>query len=83
MFIIEKNDIIRIENTFIEGEGYFGIVCEVNDKIKNLINKVNSFVTNDENGSQLLLGFRSNKYEDMANWILMLNYFISDENKSN
>ena len=83
MFIIEKNDIIRIENTFIEGEGYFGIVREVNDKIKNLINKVNSFVTNDENGSQLLLGFRSNKYEDMANWILMLNYFISDENKSN
>ena len=83
IFIIEKNDIIRIENTFIEGEGYFGIVCEVNDKIKNLINKVNSFVTNDENGSQLLLGFRSNKYEDMANWILMLNYFISDENKSN
>ena len=65
------------------GDNHFGIVCEVNDKIKNLINKVNSFVTNDENGSQLLLGFRSNKYEDMANWILMLNYFISDENKSN
>ena len=72
MLIIEKEDIIRIENTFLEGEGYFGIVCEVNDKTKHLIDKVNSFVTNDDNGSQLLLGFRSNKYEDMANWILML-----------
>ena len=80
MLIIEKEDIIRIENTFLEGEGYFGIVCEVNDKTRNLIDKVNSFVTNDENGSQLLLGFRSNKYEDMANWILMLNYFISEQN---
>ena len=74
MLMIEKDDIIRIENTFLEGEGYFGIVCEVNDKTKHLIDKVNSFVTNDDNGSQLLLGFRSNKYEDMA---------ISDENKSN
>ena len=72
MLIIEKDDIIRIENTFLDGEGYFGIVCEVNDRTKNLINKVKSFVTNDENGSQLLLGFRSNKYEDMTNWILML-----------
>ena len=80
MLIIEKEDIIRIENTFLEGEGYFGIVCEVNDKTKHLIDKVNSFVTNDDNGSQLLLGFRSNKYEDMANWILMLNYFISENN---
>ena len=80
MLKIEKEDIIRIENTFLEGEGYFGIVCEVNDKTRNLIDKVNSFVTNDENGSQLLLGFRSNKYEDMANWILMLNYFISENN---
>ena len=80
MLIIEKEDIIRIENTFLEGEGYFGIVCEVNDKTKHLIDKVNSFVTNDDNGSQLLLGFRSNKYEDMANWILMLNYFISEQN---
>ena len=77
MLIIEKDDIIRIENTFLDGEGYFGIVCEVNDRTKNLINKVNSFVTKDENGSQLLLGFRSNKYEDMKNWILMLNYFVS------
>ena len=80
MLIIEKEDIIRIENTFLEGEGYFGIVCEVNDKTKHLIDKVNSFVTNDDNGSQLLLGFRSNKYEDMANWIVMLNYFISENN---
>ena len=77
MLIIEKDDIIRIENTFLDGEGYFGIVCEVNDRTKNLINKVNSFVTNDENSSQLLLGFRSNKYEEMTNWILMLNYFVS------
>ena len=80
MLMIEKDDIIRIENTFLEGEGYFGIVCEVNDKTKHLIDKVNYFVTNDDKGSQLLLGFRSNKYEDMANWILMLNYFISEKN---
>jgi len=82
MFVIENTDIIRTESTFLDGDGYFGIVCEVNDRTKNLIYRVNSFVTKDENNSQLLLGFRSNNYEEMTKWLILLNYFISEKNNN-
>ena len=82
MFVIENTDIIRTESTFLDGDGYFGIVCEVNDRTKNLIYRVNSFVTKDENNSQLLLGFRSNNYEEMTKWLILLNFFISEKNNN-
>ena len=82
MFMVENNDIIRIENTFLEGDGYFGIVCDVNDRTKNLIYKVSSFVTKDENNSQLLLGFRTNNLDEMAKWLILLNYFISQKDNN-
>ena len=74
-----------IRSYFIIGIYFFkdcivGIVCEVNDRTKNLIYRVNSFVTKDENNSQLLLGFRSNNYEEMTKWLILLNYFISEKN---
>ena len=82
MFVIENNDIIRTENTFLDGEGYFGIICDVNERTRNLIYRVNSFVTKEENNSQLLLGFRSNNYEEMTKWLILLNYFISERNNN-
>ena len=82
MFMVENNDIIRIENTFLEGDGYFGIVCDVNDRTKNLIYKVSSFVTKDENNSQLLLGFRPNNLDEMTKWLILLNYFISQKDNN-
>lgn len=82
MFVIENSDIIRTENTFLDGEGYFGIVCDVNERTKNLVYRVNSFVTKEENNSQLLLGFRSNKYEEMTKWLILLNYFISEKSNN-
>ena len=82
MFMVENNDIIRIENTFLEGDGYFGIVCDVNDRTKNLIYKVSSFVTKDENNSQLLLGFRTNNLDEMTKWLILLNYFISQKDNN-
>ena len=80
MFMVENSDIIRIENTFLDGDGYFGIVCDVNDRTKNSIYRVSSFVTKDENNSQLLLGFRTNNLEEMTKWLILLNYFISQKN---
>ena len=82
MFMVENSDIIRIENTFLEGDGYFGIVCDVNDRTKNLIYKVSSFVTKDENNSQLLLGFRTNNLDEMTKWLILLNYFISQKDNN-
>ena len=80
MFMVENSDIIRIENTFLDGDGYFGIVCDVNDRTKNSIYRVSSFVTKDENNYQLLLGFRTNNLEEMTKWLILLNYFISQKN---
>ena len=82
MFVIENSDIIRTENTYLDGDGYFGIVCEVNERTKNLIYRVNSFVTKDDNNSQLLLGFRCNNYEEMTKWLILLNHFISEKNNN-
>ena len=46
MLLINNKYIIRIENTTLDGGSfYFGIICEVNDETRGLINKVNSFVT--------------------------------------
>ena len=81
MLLINNNFIIRIENTILDGGSYyFGIICEVNDETRNLINKVNSFVTNEANTCELLLGFRTKEYENMMKWVVVLRYFISNQN---
>ena len=81
MLLINNNFIIRIENTILDGGSYyFGIICEVNDETRNLINKVNSFVTNEANICELLLGFRTKEYENMMKWVIVLRYFISNQN---
>ena len=80
MLLINNNFIIRIENTILDGGSYyFGIICEVNDETRSLINKVNSFVTNEANTCELLLGFRTNEYENMMKWVVILRYFISKQ----
>ena len=81
MLLINNNNIIRIENTTLDGGSYyFGIICEVNDETRSLINKVNSFVTEEANGCELLLGFRTKEYENMMKWVVVLRYFISNKN---
>ena len=80
MLLINNNNIIRIENTTLDGGSYyFGIICEVNDETRTLINKVNSFVTEEANGCELLLGFRTKEYENMMKWVVVLRYFISNK----
>ena len=80
MLLIKNNYIIRIENTTLDGGSfYFGIICEVNDETRSLINKVNSFVTNEANTCELLLGFRTKEYDIMMKWVVVLRYFISNQ----
>ena len=81
MLVINNNLIIRIENTTLDGDNYyFGIICVVNDETKDIINKVNSFVTKEGNTCELLLGFRTKQYENMMKWVIILKYFISNKN---
>ena len=80
MLLINNNFIIRIESTILDGGSYyFGIICEINDETRNIINKVNSFVTNEGNICELLLGFRTKKYENMMKWVIILRYFTSNQ----
>jgi len=82
MLLIKNNNIIRIENTILDGGSYyFGIICEINDETRNLINKVNSFVTEEANTCELLLGFRTNEYENMMKWVIVLRHFITNKNE--
>ena len=82
MLMINNNFIIRIENTTLDGGSYyFGIICEVNDETRSLINKVNSFVTEEANNCELLLGFRTKEYENMMKWVVVLRYFTTNQNE--
>ena len=84
MLLLNNNYILRIENTcFTDNSYYFGIICEVNDETKKYIEKVNSFVTMEDNVTELLLGFRTKEYEDMIKWVVVLTYFTSGQNKGN
>ena len=80
MLLINNKYIIRIENTTLDGGSfYFGIICEVNDETRGLINKVNSFVTEEANSCELLLGFRTKEYENMMKWVVVLRHFINQD----
>ncbi len=82
MFKINNKFIIRIENTTLDGGSYyFGIICEVNDETRSLINKVNSFVTQEANTCELLLGFRAKEYSTMMKWVVVLKHFIYNQNE--
>ena len=45
-----------------------------------MINKVNSFVTNEDNSYELLLGFRTKEFKDMVKWVIILTYFTTKTN---
>jgi len=78
---IQNKYILRIENTSLNnGNYYFGIICEINEDTKDLISKANSFVTNEGNTNELLLGFRTKDYKSMMKWVTILKYFISKQN---
>ena len=84
MISININNIIRIENTsFRDNTYYFGIIIEVNAETKNLIHKVNSFITYEEDVTELLLGFRTKEIEDMIKWVVVLTYFSSQKKEKN
>ena len=79
--MINNNNIKRIENTsFRDNTYYFGIILEINDENKYLVDKVNSFVTNEDNTYELLLGFRTKEFKEMLKWVVILTYFTTQAN---
>ena len=88
LLLIYNNNIKRIENTsFRDNTYYFGIILEINDENKYLVDKVNSFVTNEDNSYELLLGFRTKEFKEMLKWVVILTYFTTqnkdEENQDN
>ena len=88
LLLIYNNNIKRIENTsFRDNTYYFGIILEINDENKYLVDKVNSFVTNEDNTYELLLGFRTKEFKEMLKWVVILTYFTTqnkdEENQDN
>ena len=82
MLLLNNTNIKRIENTcFRDNTYYFGIILEVNKETKNLVDKVNSFVTPEGNSLELLLGFRTKEFEDMIKWVVILTYFTDEQNQ--
>jgi len=81
LLLINNNNIKRIENTsFKDNTYYFAIILEINDDTKYLVDKVNSFVTNEDNSYELLLGFRTKEFKDMLKWVVILTYFTTKIN---
>ena len=55
---------------------YFGLICIINDETRQYINKINTFVNNNENNKEeFLIGFRSKNKQLILKWIIILNYF--------
>ena len=83
--MINNNNIKRIENTsFRDNTYYFGIILEINDENKYLVDKVNSFVTNEDDSYELLLGFRTKEFKEMLKWVVILTYFTTQtDNEEN
>ena len=82
LLVIKNSYINRIEqlNTN-ENYYYFIIICEINEETKDLITKVNSFVTNQEGRyTNLLLSFRDKDNQYINKWVAALKYFTTQKN---
>ena len=82
LLVIKNSYINRIEqlNTN-ENYYYFIIICEINEETKDLITKVNSFVTNQEGRyTNLLLSFRDKDNKYINKWVAALKYFTTQKN---
>ena len=87
LFRVENKNIKRIEQIYLGEDTYFfAIICEINDETRHYIDKINSFASMGENGTnEFLLGFRTSDIDLTIKWIILLNYFIMnhDENQKN
>ena len=67
----------KVEQTVSDDKTfYFGLICIINDEAREYVNKINTFVNNNENNKEeFLIGFRSKNRELILKWIIILNYF--------
>ena len=77
LFSIDLQYIKKVEQTVSEDKiFYFGLICIINDETRQYINKINTFVNNNENNKEeFLIGFRSKNKQLILKWIIILNYF--------
>ena len=77
LFSIKLQYIKKVEQTVSDDKTfYFGLICIINDETREYVNKINTFVNNNENNKEeFLIGFRSKNRELILKWIIILNYF--------
>ena len=77
LFSIDLQYIKKVEQRVSEDKiFYFGLICIINDETRQYINKINTFVNNNENNKEeFLIGFRSKNKQLILKWIIILNYF--------
>ena len=80
LFSIDLKYIKKVEQTVSDDKiFYFGLICIINDKTRQYLNKINTFVnSNEKNNEEFLIGFRSKNKELIIKWIIILNYFIQN-----
>jgi len=77
LFSIDLKYIKKIEQTISDDKTfYFGLICIINNETRKYVDKINTFVNNNENNKEeFLIGFRSKNKELILKWIIILNYF--------
>lgn len=85
LLLIDLKNIKKVEQTILDDSSYyFGLICNINDDTKMLIDKINTFINIGENNAEeFLLGFRSKNKDLIIKWIIILNYLVENNQINN
>ena len=77
---INLKNVTRVEQDKLDDTSYyFGLICAINEDTKNYLDKINTYISVEDNNSEVfLLGFRSNNKDLIIKWIVILNYLIQN-----
>ena len=85
LLLIDLKNIKKVEQTILDDTSYyFGLICNINDDTKMLIDKINTFINIGENNTEeFLLGFRSKNKDLIIKWIVILNFLVENNQINN
>ena len=77
---INLKNITRVEQDKLDDTSYyFGLICVINEDTKNYLDKINTYISVEDNNSEVfLLGFRSKNKDLIIKWIVILNYLLQN-----
>ena len=80
MLSINLKNVTRVEQDKLDDTSYyFGLICAINEDTKNYLDKINTYISVEDNNSEVfLLGFRSKNKDLIIKWIVILNYLIQN-----